>query len=53
MKLYVTGYNLYTWTNYSGQDPDVAPPSKPDELPKDFSRTPPGLRITLGVNITF
>jgi TonB-linked SusC/RagA family outer membrane protein len=53
MKLYVTGYNLYTWTKYSGQDPDVAPPSKPDELPKDYSRTPPSLRITLGVDITF
>jgi TonB-linked SusC/RagA family outer membrane protein len=53
MKLYITGYNLYTWTNYSGQDPDVAPPSKPDELPKDNSRTPPSLRITLGIDITF
>jgi TonB-linked SusC/RagA family outer membrane protein len=53
MKLYVTGYNLYTWTNYSGQDPDVGTPSKPDELPKDYSRTPPSLRITLGASITF
>lgn len=53
MKVYVTGYNLYTWTSYTGQDPDVAAPSKPDELPKDISRTPPSFRVTIGANITF
>ena len=53
MKLFVTGYNLYTFTNYSGQDPDVAPPLKPDELPKDISRTPPSRRFMLGITITF
>jgi hypothetical protein len=53
MKLFATAYNLFTWTNYSGQDPDVAPPSRPDELPKDYSRTPPSRRIMLGLNISF
>jgi TonB-linked SusC/RagA family outer membrane protein len=53
MKVYSTIYNLYTWTKYSGQDPDVAPPSKPDVLPKDLSRTPPSRRIMFGVNVTF
>ncbi|MCB8995537.1 MAG: SusC/RagA family TonB-linked outer membrane protein [Bacteroidales bacterium] len=53
MRVYGTAYNLYTWTNYSGQDPDVAPPSKPDVLPKDYSRTPPSKRFMLGVNIKF
>ena len=53
MKVYGTGYNLFTWTNYSGQDPDVAPPSKPDILPKDYSKTPPSRKFMLGVNITF
>jgi TonB-linked SusC/RagA family outer membrane protein len=53
MKLFATAYNLFTWTNYSGQDPDVAPPSKPDTLPKDFSKTPPSKKIMLGVNISF
>lgn len=53
MKVYSTVYNLYTWTKYSGQDPDVAPPSKPDVLPKDFSRTPPSRRLMFGVNVTF
>jgi hypothetical protein len=53
MKVYATGYNLYTWTKYSGQDPDVAPPSKPDVLPKDQSRTPPSRKLMLGINLTF
>lgn len=53
MKLFFTAYNLYTWTNYSGQDPDVAPPSRPDSLPKDYSKTPPGRKYMLGLNITF
>ena len=53
LKVYTTAYNLYTWTSYSGQDPDVAPPNKPDKLPKDESRTPPSRKILIGVNITF
>ncbi len=53
LKLFATAYNLYTWTNYSGQDPDVAPPSRPDNLPKDYSKTPPGRKYMLGLNLTF
>jgi TonB-linked SusC/RagA family outer membrane protein len=53
LKIYVTGYNLYTWTRYSGQDPDVAPPSKPNILPVDNNLTPPSRRLLLGINITF
>jgi TonB-linked SusC/RagA family outer membrane protein len=53
LKIYVTGYNLYTWTRYSGQDPDVAPPSKPDILPVDNNLTPPSTRLMLSINITF
>lgn len=53
LKVYGTAYNLYTWTRYSGQDPDVAPPSRPDTLPKDYSRTPPSKRFMLGINLTF
>jgi hypothetical protein len=53
LKVFATGYNLFTWTGYSGQDPDVAPPSKPDVLPKDISRTPPSRRIMFGINFTF
>jgi len=53
MRIYSTAYNLFTWTRYSGQDPDVAPPSRPDTLPKDYSRTPPSRKVMLGINITF
>jgi len=53
MKIYGTAYNLFTWTNYLGQDPDVAPPSNPSVLPKDQSRTPPSKKIMFGVNLTF
>lgn len=53
MRIFATGYNLYTLTNYSGQDPDVAPPSRPDRLPKDISKTPPSMRLMFGANIKF
>lgn len=51
LKIYATAYNLYTWTKYSGQDPDVAPPSRPDVLPRDYSRTPPSQKIMFGINV--
>lgn len=53
IKFFATGYNLYTWTNYSGQDPDVAPPSRPDSLPKDYSKTPPSKKYMFGLNLIF
>jgi hypothetical protein len=53
MKLFATAYNLYTWTNYSGQDPDVAPPTRPDTLPRDYSKTPPSKKFMLGLNLVF
>ena len=53
MKVYCTAYNLYTWTKYSGQDPDVSQPNRPDTLPKDVSRTPPSQKFMIGVNVTF
>ncbi len=53
LRVFTTAYNLITWTNYSGQDPDVAPPSRPDVLPRDFSRTPPARRLMFGINFGF
>lgn len=52
MRVYCTGYNLFTWTNYSGQDPEVGL-NGPTALPRDNNRTPPSMRITLGLNIKF
>jgi TonB-linked SusC/RagA family outer membrane protein len=53
LRIYVTAYNLFTWTRYLGQDPDVAQPSDPKQLPMDNSRTPPSKQIIVGLNITF
>jgi TonB-linked SusC/RagA family outer membrane protein len=52
IKIFSTAYNLFTWTNYTGQDPEVGF-GNPIEIPKDNSRTPPGRRITMGLNIKF
>lgn len=53
IRTYVTAYNLFTWTNYSGQDPEVGIPGNPQSLAKDDSKTPPMRRITLGLNLKF
>jgi hypothetical protein len=53
LNTYITMYNLFTWTNYSGQDPDVAPPSHPTKVPMDESKTPPSKRIIFGLRVTF
>ena len=53
MRLFATGYNLFTWTNYSGQDPEVGQNASDPFWPKDFSRTPPSKRFMFGVSITF
>ncbi|HPR31191.1 MAG TPA: SusC/RagA family TonB-linked outer membrane protein, partial [Prolixibacteraceae bacterium] len=53
LRIYGTVYNPFTWTNYSGQDPEVGISSNPQDLPKDNSKTPPGRRVTIGLNIKF
>lgn len=53
LQLYCTGYDLLTFTDYSGQDPEVSLPSKALSLVKDSSRTPVSKRITFGLNMSF
>lgn len=53
LKIYTTTYNAFTWTKYSGQDPDVGMPSSPHKLPKDDSKTPPSRRVIIGLNLSF
>ena len=48
--VYVTGYNLFTWTKYTGQDPEVKPSST---LTKDTAMTPASIQFTCGVNLNF
>jgi TonB-linked SusC/RagA family outer membrane protein len=54
LRLYVTGYNLYTLTNYSGFDPEVdTRRSTPMTPGVDFSAYPKSFSVIGGVNITF
>ncbi|SHG47061.1 TonB-linked outer membrane protein, SusC/RagA family [Flavobacterium fluvii] len=50
---YVTGDNLYTWTNYRGQDPEVGMGSGPFGMAIDNASTPPTQRFTFGVSTRF
>ena len=54
LRVYVTGYNLYTFTNYSGFDPEVdTRRSTPMTPGVDFSAYPKSLSLIGGVNISF
>ena len=54
LRVYVTGYNLWTWTNYSGYDPEVdtrrATPLTPGV---DYSAYPRSKSVIAGINLTF
>jgi len=51
--IYVTAENLYTWTNYKGQDPDVQArgSNDPFKVNIDNSLTPPTRNLLMGVAI--
>lgn len=53
LNIFVTGYDLFTWTKYAGQDPEVKMPSATNALVKDEANTPVSRRFALGVNINF
>lgn len=51
---YITTENLFTWTNYTGQDPEVSMRgSDPFRVATDNSMTPPVKMITLGLTGSF
>ena len=51
---YLTVENLYTWTGYTGQDPEVTTRgSDPFRVATDQSMTPPTKTITLGLTASF
>ncbi len=52
LNIFATGYDLFTWTGYKGQDPEVKMPS-PTSLVKDGSTTPVSKRYAFGINIDF
>jgi hypothetical protein len=47
---FVTAENLFTFTNYTGQDPEIgASGSDPFRLAYDYSMTPPSRTFTIGL----
>lgn len=53
IRTYITADNLFTWTNYRGQDPEVSMGSGPFGIAIDYSRTPPTQRLSLGISTRF
>ncbi|MEJ8819372.1 SusC/RagA family TonB-linked outer membrane protein [Lacibacter sp. H407] len=54
MSVFVTAENLFTITNYLGQDPEVSfRGSDPFRVSYDNSMTPPAKNITLGLQVGF
>ncbi|WP_186758132.1 SusC/RagA family TonB-linked outer membrane protein [Echinicola salinicaeni] len=57
LSFYVTAENLFTWTNYTGQDPEVGLMSSNAnrlfQIGYDEARTPPSQTFTLGINARF
>ncbi len=51
---YITVENLFTWTNYTGQDPEVSVRgSDPFRVAVDYSYTPPVKTFTIGITASF
>ena len=54
LSAYVTGENLFTWTGYTGQDPEVnVRGSDPFRVAIDNSYTPPVKTVTIGITASF
>ncbi len=54
LRFYLTGYNLFCWTNYSGFDPEVSTRRKTELTPSvDYSAYPKSRQIVFGLNLNF
>lgn len=53
LRVYVSGQNLYTWTKYSGMDPEVSIYNNVLTPDVDFSAYPRALIVTFGVKVSF
>lgn len=54
LRFYVTGYNLFCWTNYSGYDPEVSTIRKTNLTPGvDYSAYPKSRQFVVGFNLNF
>jgi hypothetical protein len=53
INLFITGYDLFTWTKYTGQDPEVSLPNGITELAYDNAQTPRSKRYAAGITVNF
>ena len=55
VRIYVTGYNLFCWTNYTGADPEVDVSSKRNAMTPgvDYAAYPKSRTFVGGINVTF
>ena len=54
MNIYITGQNLFTWTDYSGYDPEITNFLYTGLINGvDFNGRPNAQTVLLGVNINF
>jgi hypothetical protein len=54
VRLYVSGTNIFTITDYTGYDPEVAAfPTNDAMIGVDFSVYPPARMLTIGAELTF
>lgn len=51
-KIFATGYDLFTFTSYSGQEPEVGMPTA-TKLVQDSSTTPISKRYVFGLSVNF
>lgn len=52
LRVYVAAQNLYTWTKYSGMDPEVDAISSPLTPGFDWSTYPRARTVTIGLNLS-
>ena len=50
--VFITGYDLFTWTSYKGQDPEVSLPAA-TKLVEDNATTPVSKRFAFGLILNF
>jgi TonB-linked SusC/RagA family outer membrane protein len=54
LRLYVSGYNVFVWTNYSGFDPEVSSRRNTGLTPGvDYSAYPKSRQLLFGLNLSF
>ncbi|HTN38019.1 MAG TPA: hypothetical protein VL053_13155, partial [Arachidicoccus sp.] len=53
LRCYVAGYNIFVWTHYSGQDPEVSTMNNPLTQGVDYSAYPKARKILFGLNVKF